>query len=166
MMYTFFGMFGFIFISMFATLTNYIYDIFPMNKYTNFLYQLDNKGIWGKISVTVFPILLWSLVELPILGNNSNFLIGVIINILVSCAVIFEIKYGIGLLINKENNTINLISIYIATLIGQLVSYMIFKMDPFFQGNHIMSILGMVLLLNLYIIVIIKPPKIEFFKGK
>lgn len=164
-MYAFFTIFGFIFISIFATITNYIYEIFSINKLTNFLNQVDSKGIWSKINVTILPILMWSLVGLPILGNNANYIISVIVNIIVSCAIIYEIRYGAILLTNKENEKINLISIYIATFIGQIVGFMILKMKPILSSNYLISICGIILLLIIHTILIIRPPKNNFFKG-
>lgn len=165
-MYAFFTIFGFIFITIFATITNYIYEIFSINKFTNFLNQVDNNGIWSKVNVTILPTLIWSLIGLPILGSNANFIISIIINIIVSCAVIYEIRYGAILLTNKENNQINLISIYVGTFIGQIVGFMVLKMKPLWQGNYLISILGVVILLFIHSLLIIKPPRSKFFKGK
>ncbi len=165
-MYAFFTIFGFIFVSIFATVTNYIYEIFPFNRFTNFLYQIDNKGIWSKINVTVLPILIWSLVGLPILGNNANFIVSVAVNIIISSAIIYEIRYGALMLANKENDKINLISIYIGALIGQTISFMILKMQTLWQGSYLISILGIIFMIAIHCLLIIKPPKKGFFKGK
>lgn len=163
-MYTFFVVFGFLFVSASATFLNYIYDIFAINKITNFLQPLDNRSIWNKINVTILPILIWSLIEFPILGGNGNFILSIIVNIVLSCAVIYEIKYSCMVFFNKENNTINLISIYVATLFGQAVSFMILKMKTFFNGNYLISIISLVLLIIIYVLISTHPPKTSFFK--
>ena len=163
-MYIFFVVFGFLFVSASSTFLNYLYDIFPINKLTNFLQPIDNRSIWNKINVTILPIIIWSLIEFPILGENGNFILSVIVNIVLSCAVIYEIKYSCMVFFNKENNTINLISIYVATLFGQAVTFMILKMKTFFTGNYLISIVLLTLLIIIYIIISIHPPKTSFFK--
>lgn len=164
-MYIFFMIFGLLFISISATFINYIYDIFSINKLTNFLSPIDNKSIWNKINITILPILIWSIIEIPVVGDNGNFIFSVIVNIIISSAIIYEIKYSAMVFFNKENNTINLISIYAATILGQTVQFMILKMKPFFYGSYITTIISILLLLAFYIFITMKPPKTVFFRG-
>lgn len=164
-MYIFFTIFGFLFVSISSTFLNYIYDIFSINKITNFLVPIDNKSIWNKINITVLPVIIWSMIELPVLGDNGNFVIGVIMNIVISCAIIYEIKYSALVFFNKEGNFINLMAIYAATMLGQVMQFMILKMKPFFNGNYLISIIAMLVILLIYVLIRLYPPKTIFFKG-
>ena len=101
-MYAFFTIFGFLFIVISSILTNYIYTVFSINKVTNFLYPTDGRNIIDEINITVLPIIVWGFVELPILGYNDNFIISILLNILVSCSIMYEIKYGFYLVLKKE----------------------------------------------------------------
>ena len=163
-MYTFFTIVGFIFITIAATFINYIYDVFSINKFTNFIKKTDNKSIWNDINITIVPILVWSLIELPLLGENIYFLLSVILNIFISCSLIYEIRYGAKVFFNRENNVINLISIYIATLFGQVISYMILNINVLSKNGLSLSIIGMIILLVSFYVIQVKPPKNSFFR--
>lgn len=160
-MYTFFTIFGFLFIVIASILINYIYNVFSINKVTNYFYPTNGRNVLNEINITVLPIIVWGFVELPVLSDNSNFILSVILNILVACAIMYEIKYGIYVLLKKENKFVDIISIIVATTFGQLVSYMILKSNPIIDfGNisYIISIIGILLLLILHSILILKYP--------
>lgn len=165
-MYTFFTIGGFIFVLAFSIFTNYIYDIFPINKITSFIKPDNDKGIWNKISITVLPIIIWSLIELPILGTNENYIIAVLFNIIISCAIIYEIRFSCKIIFNLENNYTNIISIIVASSVGQLVAFMILKMKPLFNFNTWYSIGGIIFLIFIFIMFRYFPPKTDFFRDK
>jgi len=159
--YTFFTIFGFLFIVIASILINYIYNVFSINKVTNYFYPTNGRNVLNEINITVLPIIVWGFVELPVLSDNSNFILSVILNILVACAIMYEIKYGIYVLLKKENKFVDIISIIVATTFGQLVSYMILKSNPIIDfGNisYIISIIGIILLLGIHSTLILKTP--------
>ena len=168
-MYAFFTIFGFLFIVISSILTNYIYTVFSINKVTNFLYPTDGRNIIDEINITVLPIIVWGFVELPILGYNDNFIISILLNILVSCSIMYEIKYGFYLVLKKEIKFINIIAICLAAMLGQIVSYMILKSNPLIILNnieYIVSIIGMIIILLLHSLIILKIPQIKKQKDK
>ncbi len=162
-MILFFSVFGFIFISCFAIVTEYIYEIFPVNKITNFFKPIS-KGVWGKVNSTVLPIIIWGFIELPIMASNTHFLMSVILNIFVSCAFLYVIKFS-AMLFNKENKFIDIVSILITTILGQTLSYLVL-----YTGSNVLefyySVIGIVILFIMYIIVSLYPPKSAFFNGQ
>ncbi len=163
-MYVFFTIFGFLFIVISSILINYIYKIFSINKITNYLYPTDGKSIINEINITVLPIIIWGFIELPILGSNDNFILSILLNILVSCSIIYEIKYGFYLILKKESKFIDVISIIIATILGQSVSYMILKSNPFIKLDnieYIISIVGMIFILILHSLIVLKIPNVK-----
>lgn len=162
-MYAFFVVFGFLFVCISSTFLNYIYDVFPINKITNFLSPINNKNSWNQISIVILPIFIWSFIELPILGVNNNFILAILANILISCAIIYEIKYAALFFFDKENNTINLVSIYIATLFGQTVSFLVLKMKPFFNSNLLISFISLLIIFGIFILIKLYPPKRKVF---
>ncbi len=162
-MYTFFTIFGFLFISVASILIDYIYTAFSINKFTSFFYPIDGRTVLNEINITVLPIIVWAFVELPILANNPNFLIAIILNIIVSSAIIYEVKYGL-LLINKRQKIIDVFAIISATLLGQTVSYMIFKSPALinsFDYSYIISIVGIVLLFIIHALITLRLPQIK-----
>ena len=163
-MYLYFTIFGFIFVAIFATVTNYLYDMFPINKITNFFKPLG-KGYWYKINSLVLPTILWGFIELPILGNLSLFWVSILLNVCVSSAVIYVIKYGYYLIVNDEieNNLINLLSIYVASFIGFVIAYLVFMISSI-GGYYLLSILAVIILFVLYVLISLFPPKSDFFE--
>lgn len=163
-MYTFFSVFGFLFIVIASILINYIYNIFSINKVTNYLYPTDGRNILNEINITVLPIIVWGFVELPVLSGNSNFLISTILNIIVSCAIIYEIKFGIYILLKKDNKFIDIVSIITSTFFGQFISFMILKSKPiieFGKITYVISISGIVILLLIHSFLILKYPLLK-----
>lgn len=163
-MYMYFTIFGILFVSCFATVTNFLYDFFPINKFTNFFKPLG-KGIWHKISDLVLPTILWSFIELPILGNLKLFWIATVLNLCIGSSLMYVIKYGSYVLLKKENNIINLISIYVSTIVSYLLSYFMFMLSSVNNHYIIISIVILLICLLIYIIVNLFPPKSEFFRG-
>lgn len=162
-MYGFFTIFGIIFVSIFATVTNYLYEIFPINKITNIFSPLGN-GIWHKINCLIIPTIIWGFIEIPVLGNLSFFWIAILLNILIQSSIMYVIKYS-AYLLNWQGNVLNLLSIYISSIIGFFLSYLIFMLS--YSGNYMLiSIIMLFLILAIYLILLFFPPNSEFFRGK
>ena len=162
-MYVFFTVAGAVFIALFATITNFIYDLFPINKITNF-FKPRNDGIWSNINSTMLPIILWGFIEVSVIGDKSLFFLAIILNVFVSSAVIYIIKYTIFVIFKVQNNIINLFSIYFATLIGQTLVYMLLIISKTTKNLYI-SIIGLGAFLLFYLMLTLFPPKTEFFIG-
>ena len=163
-MYMYFTIFGILFVGCFATVTNYLYEFLPINKFTNFFKPLG-KGVWHKISDLVLPTILWGFIELPILGNLKLFWISFLLNICIGCSVIYVVKFGSYVLLKKENNFINLIAIYASTIISFLLSYFMFMLSTVNNYYIIISIVVLLIFLVIYILFNLFPPKSEFFRG-
>lgn len=163
-MYLFFTVMGFLFIFLASLGIYFIYDIFPINKVTNFLNPILDS-VWNKINITIIPIVVWSYIELPILGFNSYFMVALILNCCVSSAIMYVIRYG-NLIINNSNNKfVDIMSIFVATVLGQMISYIVFLLNARNSFGIWVSIVG-VLLYTLFIFMLkISPPRSEFFMG-
>lgn len=148
-MILFFTIVGYIFIIVSAAFINYIYDVFSINGLTNFLKPSHGNSLWNDINLTVFPILVWSLIELPAFGNNKLYLLSIILNIFISLAVTYEIKFISKTFFNQEDNIINVISIIVSTFFGQIVSYITLKIN-ITTNNYFISIIGYAIVFILY----------------
>ena len=158
-----FTIFGIIFVAVFATITNYMYEIFPINKITNIFAPLGN-GIWHKINCLFIPTIIWGFIEIPVLGNLSFFWLAILLNICIESAVMFVIKYS-AYLLKWQGNILNLIYIYISCIVGFILSYLIFMLSS--TGSYMLiSIITLFFLLLFYLLLLFFPPNSEFFKGK
>ena len=160
-MYIFFTIFGIVFVILFATVSNFLHDFFEDSLVVDIIAPKD-KGLWSKINLTVFPTVIWGLIELPVLGNHNFLLLSVLINLSVSAAVIYVIKIGAETLFKKTNQIINIVSIVIATFVGFLASYILLISSKQTQNLYV-NILGLIIFLGVYTMIVLYPPKTEFF---
>lgn len=161
-MYLFFMISGFIFTILSSLILHYLYNIFSVNKLTEFLHP-NKETIFNQISIPLIPIIIWSFIELPILGNNKFFLLGLILNIFLTCAIMYIIKYGYKLISPKENDIINIIAIIISCFFGFIINYLLLLIG--INGDLLHSIIGLLIITIFYILIKIFPPKSEFFQG-
>lgn len=161
-MYIFFMVAGFIFTIGLSIVLNYLYSIFSINKITKFLHPTD-ETIFNQISIPIIPIILWSFIELPILGNNNFFLVGLILNIFLTSSIMYIIKYGYKLISPKESNIVSIIAILVSTFFGFIINYLSLLIGK--DGDLLNSIIGLFVITVFYIIIKIFPPKSEFFRG-
>lgn len=161
-MYIFFMVAGFIFTIGLSIVLNYLYSIFSINKITKFLHPTD-ETIFNQISIPIIPIILWSFIELPILGNNNFFLVGLILNIFLTSSIMYIIKYGYKLIFPKESNIVSIIAILVSTFFGFIINYLSLLIGK--DGDLLNSIIGLLVITVFYIIIKIFPPKSEFFRG-
>ena len=161
-MYIFFMVAGFIFTIGLSIVLNYLYSIFSINKITKFLHPTD-ETIFNQISIPIIPIILWSFIELPILGNNNFFLVGLILNIFLTSSIMYIIKYGYKLISPKESNIVSIIAILVSTFFGFIINYLSLLIGK--DGDLLNSIIGLFVITVFYIVIKIFPPKSEFFRG-
>jgi len=161
-MVLFFMVFGLIFTIGFSIVLHYIYSIFSINKITKFLNPTENT-IFNKISISIIPLILWSYIEIPILGDNYYFILGLVLNIFMTLSVSYIIKYGYSLISKKENDIVNIISIFVSTFFGFVINYICLLLGK--NINIEISLIGVLITTALYIIIKIFPPKSEFFRG-
>ncbi len=163
-MYLFWTIFGFFFIFLSSLVIYNIYEIYPINKVTNFL-NPTNDTTWNKINITIVPILVWSFIELPILGSNPYFLLSVLLNTCISSAIMYVIRYGYLVINKKDNKLVDILSILIGTILGQLIAYITLLLGSSNGRSLFISIIGLVLYTLFIIVLKIWPPKSEFFRG-
>ena len=78
-------------------------------------------------------------------------------------SVSYIIKYGYSLISKKENDIVNIISIFVSTFFGFVINYICLLLGK--NINIEISLIGVLITTALYIIIKIFPPKSEFFRG-
>ena len=164
-MYLFFMISGLLFVIGLSTLLKFIYEIFPINKITNFLSPTE-ESIFNNIGIIIIPSILWALIESSLLGNNYYFLLGFILNIFVSMATIYLIEYGYRLIINKNKNNyiINNISIITGSIFGFSVNYLCLLIGISKDIKMYYSVIGILLFIIIYVLIKLFTPKSKIFK--
>lgn len=163
-MYLFFTLFGFLFIFLSSIGIYYIYEVFSINKVTNFLNPtLDTT--WNRINITIIPVLIWGFIELPILGSNSYFLMSLILNSCVSSAVMYVIRYGNLIFNASDSKFVDIMSMFVGTILGQVIAYIVLLIGLRSSNGIWISIIGILLYTCFVFMLKIYPPKSEFFRG-
>lgn len=161
-MILFFMIFGLLFTIGFSIVLHYIYSIFSINKITNFLNPTENT-VFNKISISIIPLILWSYIEIPMLGDNYYFVLGLFLNIFITLSIAYIIKYGYSLISKKESDIVNITSIIVSTFFGFIINYICLLLGKTISIHT--SLIGVLIITVFYIIIKIFPPKSEFFRG-
>ena len=128
--------------------------------------SVGNKSVFVSyiISISVFPIIIWAIVECPILGYNNLFLPGLLLNIVLNCSICYIIYYGSNLIKNEKDRITPVIAIVLANIVGYLINYLTLFIGSF--GNILNSIIGLALILIVFISIRIIKPNILIFKNQ
>lgn len=163
-MYLFFMVSGYLFVVGFSILLDYLYELFSINKFTKFLNPLNNS-IFSEISYCIIPNILWSMIELAMLGTNYYFLLGFILNIFVNLGVMYVIRFGYTLISNKESHIVNILSIMFASFFGFVCNYLCLLIGVSKNINILYSLVGVIIIIIIFLLIKIFPPKNDFFRG-
>lgn len=160
----FFMVSGFLFVTGFSVILNYLFEIFSINKFTKFLNPLNN-AIFNDISYSIIPNIIWALIEIIILGTNYYFLLGFILNILVSMGIMYVIRYGYKLVYDNESHIVNVVSIIVSCFFGFTCNYLSLLTGINKRIDIKYSLIGIVSFTIIYLILKLFPPKNDFFRG-
>ena len=163
-MYLFFMISGYLFVVGLSIVFDHLFELFPITKLTKFLSPIE-ESTFNKISVVIVPNIVWTLIELIILGNNKLFVLGLLLNIFISVCVMYVIKFGYDLIAHKESDVVDIIAIFFSCFFGFFCNYICLAIGTNKQINPLLSLFGVLLLAGIYTIIRINPPKYEFFRG-
>ena len=159
----FFTITGIIFTIFSSIIIKDIYSYYPINKITEFLNPTE-ETVFNRISISVIPIIVWAVVECPVLGYNNLFLLGLLLNIAINCSIYYIIYYGRTLLSPEEEKIIPIITIILANVVSFLLNYFTLLIGGF--GSMINSIIGLALLIVLFVLIRILKPNLLIFKNQ
>ena len=154
--------FGFLFALGSSIVLRFIYNIFPINKVTHFLSPTEDT-VWARVGISVIPILIWSFIELPLLGGNDKFLIGILTNIFITCSVSYIVHYTYILICKGESKFIDVLSIVLSLLVGYMVNYITLLVGK--ETELLYSLIGLGVVYLFFVFIKIFPPNSYFFKG-
>ncbi len=164
-MVLFFMISGYLFVIGLSVIFNYLFELFSITKFTSFLSPTEDT-IFNKIGIVIIPNILWSLIEIVLLGSNRYFILGFLLNIFVSLCLMYVIKYGYMLISKYESNITNVVAIVFSCFFGFLCNYLCLMIGINKEINPWFSVLGIVIFAVIYILIRFFPPKTQFFRGK
>lgn len=120
---------GFLFITITGTLLHFAYEWSGQSKLVAFIGAV-NESTWEHMKIAAIPTFVWSIVEIPLFGNQPNFIAArlvAVVTILLSIPLIF---YGYRLFIRKSILALD-IWLFVASIgLGQWLSILVLKSPP------------------------------------
>ena len=150
-------------ISLFGTLSHFLYDISNHNKVVG-LFSAVNESTWEHVKIALTPTLLWGLVDGFIYGANQNYFLAKFASLLIIIILMPALYYGHKAIIKKEIFILDIISFYIVIIASQYLFYIILKVDTIPYIIQYLSCAGIFLLFGGYMIHTLMPAKSFLFK--
>ena len=152
---------GFIFVSAFGTINHFMYDILGRNKYAAYFFAV-NGSTWEHMKLVVFPSVVWLLISLFV-SDNPNILIGNFAGLIVMLILIPFLFYFLRLIFGKTSSIVNILIFYISVFVGFLVNKYYLGLTYVGKGASLVSIIGYIIVVILFMIFSRNPGKSFLF---
>ena len=150
-------------ISIVGTVSHFLYDLFNHNKIVG-LFAAVNESTWEHMKIAITPTILWGLYDGYIFGNNPNYFIAKLVSLLAMTLLIPFIFYMQKLLLGKDNVIINILSFYVAIILGQFLFYYIINLNGFDFIYRYISCVLLFIFFGCYLLLTLMPLEIFLFK--
>lgn len=138
---------GYLFISIFGCFFHFLFNWLHCNKYSAYFFA-TNESTWEHLKLIVIPSFLWILIEVPIIGNNPNFLFSKCISLILSMIILIILFYGYLLIFKNNNAPYNIFIFFLSVAIGQYVGNLILYMNPV---NYVINYVSLIILILIFI---------------
>jgi hypothetical protein len=154
---------GTIFINFLGTALHFTYALSGNNLLVG-SFSAVNESVWEHLKLPFWPSLLWMLIEMyPLRKVVSNFFAakstGSIIMVILIPAVFYSYTA-----FTKEILAVDIATFMIAVIIGQIVSYRLFKQGKPVKSTETIAIIVIALLAILFITFTFYPPHLPIFQ--
>ena len=139
-----------------GSLLHFTYDLSNHNKYVSLLSAV-NESVWEHMKLLVFPSLVWTLIEVPFISSNPNFLLAKCISLIVMVLLIPILFYSIKYIFKKSYLIVDILIFYVAVGIGQYLANTILNLDPVPSVYNYFSLIIMILIYGYFLIATILP---------
>ncbi len=147
-------------------LNHFMYDFFPNTLFSIFFPV--NESIFEHMKMLFTSIIMYGIIEYFILKffhqKRDNFLISLFVSAIASIPI-FLIIYLPFYYVIGENMPLNLVVLFIAIAITEIISYFILKAKSF-KNLNIVSVLGIILVYIIFGILTYYPPINDLFFDK
>ena len=158
-------LFGFFFIGILGLVVHFGLDFIPALKPISFMFAI-NESVWEHLKLVFWPAIFLLILEAFFIKNKvNNFFIAKGISIILMIAFIVAFFYTYSGIIGRNYLFIDIALFYVATLIGQIVSYKILIAPPFRNEKqlNVLFVIIILLLIFLFTYFTYNPPHIPLF---
>ena len=150
-------------ISLIGTLAHFLYDISGHNKIVG-IFTAVNESTWEHIKIAITPALLWGLIDGYKYGMLPNYFPAKLCSVLAMALIIPIIFYSQKIIFKKDITIINILSFYIAIILGQFLFYHIINMPELGYIYRYISCIGLFLFVGQYLLLTLLPLEKPIFK--
>ena len=123
-----------------------------------------NESVWEHLKLPFWPSLLWMLIEMyPLRKAVSNFFAAKAIGTIVTIVIIPAFFYAYTAF-TEEILAVDIATFMIAVIVGQIVSYELFKKDKPSKRTETIAIIMIVLLAMIFVTFTFYPPHLFIFQ--
>ena len=148
-------------------LAHNMYEWFP-NKFTSIFFPV-NESIFEHQKMIFTSIMFFGIIEYFLLRKTkyNNLPLAIVTSALVTMVLVISIFTPVYYLMNKKDNLIVTLSIYLfSIIIGQIISYYILKSKNNYKTLNIISLISIPIIFTVLAILTYYPPKNELFYDK
>ena len=150
-------------ISLFGTLSHFLYDISNHNKFVG-LFSAVNESTWEHIKIALTPTLFWSLIDGLIYGSNPNYFLAKLISLIIIIILMPLLFYGYKIIFKKEFFVLDIMIFYIVIITSQLLFYYLLKINHISFLYQYLSCVGVFFVFGGYMIHTLLPAETFLFK--
>ena len=154
---------GTIFIIFLGTALHFTYALSGNNLLVG-SFSAVNESVWEHLKLPFWPSLLWMLIELyPLRKIISNFFAAKTIGTMIMVVLIPTVFYSYTAF-TEEILAVDIATFMIAVIIGQIVSYKLFKQGQTSKTTETIAIITITLLAIIFILLTFYPPHLPIFQ--
>lgn len=154
---------GFFFISIFGTLAHFMYDWLNHKKWAAIFFAV-NESTWEHIKIALTPFFAWSVIEIPLLISNPNFIFAKLISVMLLILVMPVLACIYPLFTKKNYLVVDILIFYITIFISQFAYYKIMNLTPVSNTVIYISFVILLIIWSSYLLLTLLPLKSDLFK--
>jgi uncharacterized membrane protein YoaK (UPF0700 family) len=153
-----------VFIIFLGSALHFTYALSGNNPLVGF-FSAVNESVWEHLKLAFWPALLWmSIAMFPLRKTVHNFFIAKMIGAYVMVIFIPAVFYSYTAIAGKSIFIIDITTFIVAVIVGQVVSYKLYKQNQPSKSRETVAILAMVLLAIIFIVFTFYPPHLPIFQ--
>lgn len=124
-----------------------------------------NESVWEHLKMVFWPSFFWILIaKFPLRSSISNFFSAKTIGTYVMVITIPAVFYSYTALVGQSILAIDIVTFIIAVIIGQFVSYKLFKFDKVEESTERIALVALLLLAAFFVVFTFYPPHLPIFQ--
>lgn len=154
--------FSVIFTFVLGTILHFTYQLSGENRFVA-IFSAVNESVWEHLKLLFFPMLITTIIGYFYIGKRyGNFLCSKTLGILTAMAFTIIFFYTYTGIIGKNIAIIDISSFFIATILGEFLSYLLIINS--FECNSKTAVIVLFVLFICFVIFTYFPPKLGIFK--